>query len=50
MKTAVVYYSMGGNTAWAAARIAERLQADLIGIKPEKQYPDRGFRKFLWGR
>ncbi len=49
MKTAVVYYSMSGNTAFAAEKIAAALHADLIEIKPEKQYPDKGFRKFLWG-
>ena len=49
MKTAIVFYSMGGNTAYAAQRIARELQADLIEIKPEKQYPDKGFRKFFWG-
>ena len=49
MKTAIVFYSMGGNTAFAAQRIARELHADLIEIKPEKQYPDKGFRKFLWG-
>ena len=49
MNTAIVYYSMSGNTAFAARRIAELLRADLIEIKPEKAYPDKGFRKFLWG-
>ena len=49
MRTAVVFYSMSGNTAFAARRIAELLRADLIEIKPEKAYPDKGFRKFLWG-
>ena len=49
MKTAVVYYSQGGNTAWAAERIAERLGADLIRLEPEKAYPDRGAAKFFWG-
>ena len=49
MNTAVVYFSMSGNTAYAAKKIAAELGADLIEIKPEKQYPDKGFRKFLWG-
>ncbi len=48
-KTAVVFYSMSGNTAFAARQIADRLRADLIEIKPKKQYPDKGLRKFLWG-
>jgi len=49
MKTAIVYYSMSGNTAAAAKKAAENLNADLIEIKPEKAFPDKGFRKFLWG-
>ena len=49
MKTAIVYYSMSGNTEFTAGRLAEGLDADLIGIRPEKAYPDKGFRKFLWG-
>ena len=49
MKAVIVYYSMGGNTAYAAQKIADRLDADLIRLSPVKRYPDRGFRKFLWG-
>ena len=49
MDTAVVYYSMSGNTAFAARKIARELGADLIELVPVKQYPDKGFRKFLWG-
>ena len=49
MKTAIVYYSMGGNTAWAAGQLASRLGAELIALRPRKAYPDKGFRKFLWG-
>ena len=49
MKTAVVYYSMSGNTEYVAQRIAESVGADLIKIEPDKAYPDKGARKFLWG-
>lgn len=49
MKTAVVYYSMSGNADYTAKSIAEGLDADLIEIRPEKAYPDKGFRKFFWG-
>ena len=49
MRTAIVYYSMSGNTAYTAQKISDELQADLIEIKPEKQYPDKGIRKYLWG-
>ena len=46
MRTAVIYYSMSGNTAAAAKKVAEGIGADLIEIKPEKAFPDKGFRKF----
>lgn len=70
MKTAVIYYSMLGNTDYAANKIAEKLRnaasadtgeagpasdvdhkdtVDLIRIEPEKAYPDKGAKKFLWG-
>ena len=49
MKTIIVYYSMAGNTAYTAERTAQALHADLLELKPVKAYPDKGFRKFLWG-
>ena len=49
MKTAVVYYSMQGNSELIAGKIAEKLGADIIRIEPDKAYPDKGAKKFLWG-
>ena len=49
MKTAIVYYSMSGNTKYAADKIAEKIEADIIRIEPEKAYPDKGAKKFIWG-
>jgi len=49
MKTAVVFYSMSGNVRQTAEKIAEKINADLIELIPEKTYPDKGFKKFLWG-
>jgi flavodoxin len=49
MKTAVVYYSMSGNTQQTAERIASELNADLIRLDPVKEYPSTGFKKFFWG-
>lgn len=48
-KTAVIYYSMSGNTDYVAKKISAITGADLIRISPEKKYPDSGFKKFLWG-
>lgn len=49
MKTAIVYYSMSGNVEYVANKIAEKADADLIRLIPKKNYPDKGFRKFMWG-
>ena len=49
MKNLIVYYSMLGNTEYAANMIADNTGADLLRIEPEKAYPDKGFKKFLWG-
>ncbi len=49
MDRIVIYYSMSGNTDFAAREIAARLGAALLRIEPERSYPDRGFKKFLWG-
>ncbi len=49
MKTAIVFYSMNGNTKFTAKTIASQTGVDLIELKPEKSYPDKGLRKFIWG-
>lgn len=49
MKTLIVYYSLEGNTEYATMKIASETGADTLRIKPVKAYPDKGFRKFLWG-
>ena len=53
MKTAIVYYSMSGNTKYAADKIAEKIKAaeeiDIIRIEPKKAYPAKGAKKFIWG-
>lgn len=49
MKTAIVYYSMSGNTERVAEEAAKALNADLVRLVPQKAYPDKGFKKFLWG-
>lgn len=49
MRTMVVYYSLEGNTGYAAEQIAAILDADVLRIHPKKEYPSGGFRKFVWG-
>ena len=49
MTTAIVYYSMSGNTKYVADKIAEKIEADIVRIEPVKAYPDKGAKKFIWG-
>ena len=49
MSTLIVYFSLEGNTQYAAEKIAEETGAGLLRLDPEKQYPDSGFKKFFWG-
>ena len=49
MRTAIVYYSMSGNTKYVADKIAEKIEADIVIIEPVKAYPDKGAKKFIWG-
>lgn len=49
MKTAVIYYSLDGNTRYAAEKIATKLGADLIRLIPVKEYPTGKVGKYFWG-
>lgn len=49
MKTLVVFYSLGGNTKHISGVIAKELHADLLELKPKKEYPSSGFMKYFWG-
>ena len=49
MKTLIVYYSLTGNTAWTAQRLAALLEAETLALEPEKAYPKRGLGKFFHG-
>lgn len=48
MKTAVVYFSLEGNTKYVAEKIASKLDADIIVLKPVKAYPTGKFSKYFW--
>ena len=47
--TAIVYYSLDGNTDYIARRIAEKTGAKLIRLETKKAYPRKGFKKFFIG-
>ena len=48
MKIALVYYSLDGNTAFAAEKIGQRLGADILRLKPVKEYPTEKIAKYFW--
>ncbi len=49
MKTLIVYYSLEGNTDYTATRIANRLGADKLRLRPVKEFTGTGLKKFFWG-
>ena len=49
MKTAIVYYSLEGNTEYVADKIKSFTGADTLRLVPKKAYHDKGFAKFFWG-
>ena len=49
MKKLIVCYSMSGNVANVSEKIAGMIGADVLRLYPEKAYPDKGMKKFLWG-
>ena len=49
MRTLIVYYSLEGNTAFVAEKLAGLLEAETLRLEPVKEYPSSGMKKFLWG-
>lgn len=49
MSTAIVFFSLDGNTRLAATGLAERLGADVFEIRTVKPYPAKGPLKILVG-
>ena len=49
MKTLVTFYSLGGNTRLIAETIAKETGADILELRPEKEIPSKGFKKYLLG-
>lgn len=48
-KILMVYYSLEGNTEFAAAEAAKYADIDLERLVPDKEPPKDGFGKFFWG-
>ena len=49
MKTLIVYYSLEGNTDYAAKQIAAATGGTLLCLEPVKAYPTGKVSKFIWG-
>lgn len=49
MKTAVIYFSLEGNTKYIAEEIFKELDADIIQLVPVKEYPTGKVSKYFWG-
>ncbi len=49
MSTAIVYYSLNGNSEFTAKKIAEKTGADLIKLVPVKAYPKTYWKQLIWG-
>lgn len=48
MKIAIVYYSLEGNTHYAAEKIFRTLGADIIRLIPAQEYPTGKVSKYFW--
>ena len=49
MKQLIIFYSLEGNTANIAKIIQEATNVDIFELKPDKEIPKIGFKKFLKG-
>jgi flavodoxin len=47
--TAIVYYSLEGNVDYIAKLLGKKIDAELIRLETIKEYPEKGFLKFLTG-
>ncbi len=49
IKTIVIYYSFEGKTKFIAEYLSQKLDADILSLKPEKEINSHGFMKYIWG-
>lgn len=48
MKVKTIFYSLEGNTKMVAEAISNSIGADVLELKPIKEYHTKGFKKYLW--
>lgn len=49
MKILIIYYSLDGNTDYAARKIADATGADILRLYTKKAFPNTGAKKYIWG-
>lgn len=49
MKSIIIYYTLEGNTKYAAEILAKILDSDLLELTPTKPIKSLGFSKYIWG-
>ena len=49
MNNLVIFYSLEGHTKFIAQKIAEKINGNILEIKPKKEYVSSGFKKYFWG-
>ena len=49
MKNLIIYYSLNGNTEYAAKLLADKTGSDLIRLSPKSEPPKQGRMKFFIG-
>lgn len=49
MKSLVVFYSLEDHTKLIADILSKELGCDLLELKPEKEFPKTGLKKYFWG-
>ncbi|GHV31095.1 flavodoxin [Spirochaetia bacterium] len=49
MKTLIIYYSYGGNSALVAEELKKAADADVLELKTEDEKVRTGFAKYAWG-
>lgn len=49
MKALIIFYSLEGNTRLISEMIAKITKADVLELKPKKQFNSKSFFKYVWG-